>query len=142
MAAALQPNLALYKASREPHPLHGAVTEAERRTTPKAAQPGRHEGFAATGGVAHSLKIHADIRVACALPFTATATCATAMGPSTGRCAEEKGKNFFAGNMKQGRVSRHARPFCWAVVSEVRSKTSSPQWMHLICPVAKHRPIW
>src|SRR5206468_5515120 len=50
------------------HTLHGSMTEEQRRPGQKAAQPFGRKQFGASGCVAHSLQVAADMRLPRALP--------------------------------------------------------------------------
>ena len=54
------------------HTLHGSVTEEQRSSDQKAAQPFGRKQVGASGCVARSLQVAADMRLARALPFAPT----------------------------------------------------------------------
>jgi hypothetical protein len=69
---ALQLIFGLSKARRRSIPFDGSVTEEQRRSGQKAAEPFGRKRFEASGCVARSFQVATDLRLARALPSTPT----------------------------------------------------------------------
>ena len=83
MCTALLIDFSSEQGATKEHTLSGSVTEEQRRSGEKATQPGGREHFEASGGVAHSLQVAKDMRVARAWPSASNCSRAVRMGIST-----------------------------------------------------------